>query len=108
MKRARVKDELLSMWDARYVNVGAKLPDDAYLFVSFVSGVCRLFPLQFLSWFLSRWCFFRLCQTKTFFLAQKCSTTKMTIHFVSLLNVVTVHPHLAAQILRNVKRITMK
>ncbi|VDK70081.1 unnamed protein product [Onchocerca ochengi] len=33
IKRARLKEEMPSMWDARYVSVGAKLPIDGYLFI---------------------------------------------------------------------------
>lgn len=35
VKRARLKEGMPSMWDARYVSVGSKLPVDGYLFVSF-------------------------------------------------------------------------
>uniref|UniRef100_A0A915PBI8 NAD-dependent protein deacetylase sir-2.1 n=1 Tax=Setaria digitata TaxID=48799 RepID=A0A915PBI8_9BILA len=33
VKRARLKEAVPSMWDARYVNVGSKLPIDGYLFI---------------------------------------------------------------------------
>ncbi|KAL3982369.1 Sir2 family protein [Acanthocheilonema viteae] len=33
IKRARLKEGMPSMWDARYVNVGSKLPIDGYLFI---------------------------------------------------------------------------
>ncbi|CAG9539951.1 unnamed protein product [Cercopithifilaria johnstoni] len=33
VKRARLKEEMPSMWDARYVSVGSRLPVDGYLFI---------------------------------------------------------------------------
>ncbi|VDM15052.1 unnamed protein product [Wuchereria bancrofti] len=33
VKRARLKEGMPSMWDARYVSVGSKLPVDGYLFI---------------------------------------------------------------------------
>ncbi|KAM3726017.1 NAD-dependent protein [Dirofilaria immitis] len=33
IKRARLKEGMPSMWDARYVSVGSKLPTDGYLFI---------------------------------------------------------------------------
>ncbi|VDK81416.1 unnamed protein product [Litomosoides sigmodontis] len=33
IKRAKLKDGVPSMWDARYVSVGSKLPVDGYLFI---------------------------------------------------------------------------